>query len=200
MTGRAPLIVLASSSPRRREILSSLGLSFTVRPSEVPETLRRGEDPFDGAERLAREKGEAAAATAPSGSLVIAADTLVVIDGKALGKPRSRRDAARMLRLLRGRRHDVVTGLALVVGGRVAAGRETSGVFLARMSEREIRAYVASGEPDDKAGAYALQGLGGLFVERVEGSPSNVIGLPVTLLYRLAARLGLDVLTRAKGR
>lgn len=190
-----PSIVLASSSPRRREILASLGLSFDVRATDVDETLRAGESPYDAAERLAREKAAAAGHEA-DGALVVAADTLVVCDGEALGKPRDRADARRMLSLLAGRAHEVVSGVALALGGRIVSGREVTRVVFAPMTKAEIEAYAASGEPDDKAGAYALQGIGGLFVTRVEGSSSNVVGLPVRLLYTLAAEMGMDLSER----
>lgn len=187
-----PALILASSSPRRREILAALGLAFDVRSADVDETLRDAESPFDAAERLAREKAEAVAAAAPE-ALVVAADTLVVCDGAPLGKPRDRADARRMLAVLAGRAHDVVTGVAVARGGRAASGREVTRVVFAPMTPAEIESYAASGEPDDKAGAYALQGIGGLFVVRVEGSPSNVVGLPVRLLYTLAAEMGIDL-------
>jgi septum formation protein len=190
-----PKLVLASSSPRRREILASLGLTFEARAADVDETLLPGESASDAAERLARAKAETAAAGTPE-ALVVAADTLVVLDGDALGKPRDRADARRMLATLSGRAHDVVTGVACAHGGRIVSGRETTRVVFAPMSGAEIAAYSATGEPDDKAGAYALQGIGGLFVERVEGSPSNVVGLPVRLLYRLASELGVDLAVR----
>jgi septum formation protein len=190
-----PKLVLASSSPRRREILASLGLTFEARAADVDETLLPGESASDAAERLARAKAETAAAGTPE-ALVVAADTLVVLDGDALGKPRDRADARRMLATLSGRAHDVVTGVACAHGGRIVSGRETTRVVFAAMSGAEIAAYSATGEPDDKAGAYALQGIGGLFVERVEGSPSNVVGLPVRLLYRLASELGVDLAVR----
>jgi len=187
-----PLIVLASSSPRRKEILASLRLLFEARAADVDESLLPGESAFDAVERLARVKAERVAAETLD-ALVVAADTLVVLEGEALGKPRDRADARRMLSALAGRAHDVVTGVACARGGRVVSGRETTRVVFAPMSRAEIEAYAASGEPDDKAGAYALQGIGGLFVERVEGSPSNVVGLPMRLLYRLASELGVDL-------
>ncbi len=187
-----PALVLASSSPRRRELLASLGLTFSVRHADVDESLLPAESAFDAAERLARMKVERVAAEALD-ALVVAADTLVVLEGEALGKPRDRADACRMLSALAGRTHDVVTGVACARTGRVASGRETTRVVFAPMTQAEIEAYAASGEPDDKAGAYALQGIGGLFVERVEGSPSNVVGLPVRLLYRLASELGVNL-------
>jgi septum formation protein len=187
-----PRIVLASSSPRRKEILSALRLTFETRPADVDETLRPGEGAFEAAERLAREKAGVVAAGAPD-ALVIAADTLVVLDGEALGKPRDRADARRTLARLAGRAHDVVTAVALAKDGRVLSGREITRVEFAPMSADEVEAYVVSGEPDDRAGSYAIQGIGGLFVTRVEGSPSNVVGLPVRLLYTLAGELGIDL-------
>lgn len=187
-----PRILLASASPRRLDLLRALGLDPEVRPADVDETLLPGEDPHEAAERLARAKAEKVAADAPAGAVVLAADTIVVLDGEALGKPRDPGDAGRMLRALRGRSHDVVTGVALARDGRLVSGRETTEVVFAPMTDEEVEAYVASGEPADKAGAYALQGLGGLFVERIDGTPSNVIGLPLRLVRRLGS--GLDFL------
>ncbi len=188
-----PPLLLASASPRRLELLRALGLEPLVRPADVDETLRPGEDPHDAAERLARAKAAAVAEGAPAGAVVLAADTIVVLDGEALGKPRDEADARRMLRALRGRTHDVVTGVALSRDGRLVSGRETTEVLFAPMTDEEVDAYVASGEPSDKAGAYALQGLGGLFVERITGTPSNVIGLPFRLVRRLGAEVGLRI-------
>ncbi len=190
-----PRIILASGSPRRKEILASLGLHFDVRATDVDETLLPGESAFDGAERLARAKAGAASVGSPE-ALVVAADTLVVLEGQALGKPKDPGDVRRMLAALAGRAHDVVSGVACALGGRIVSGRETTRVGFAPMSPAEIEAYAATGEADDKAGAYAMQGIGGLFVERVEGSPSNVVGLPVRLLYRLARELGVDLTLR----
>jgi septum formation protein len=184
-------LILASASPRRKEILAALGFAFETRPAEVEERVGPGESAFDAAERLAREKAAVVAGAEPD-ALVVAADTLVVLDGEALGKPRDRAEAETMLRRLRGRRHQVVTGVAVASDGGCVSGRETTTVVFAPMSDAEVRAYAATGEPDDKAGAYAVQGIGGLFVERVEGSPSNVVGLPVRLLARLLAEAGLS--------
>lgn len=189
---KPPRILLASSSPRRRQILESLRLTFDVVHTNVDEALLPGEDPYDAAERLARAK--AAAVGRDEGTLVIAADTIVVLDGEAINKPEDREDARRMLRRLQGRRHDVVTGMALRLDGRAISSRDVSRVVFALMSEDEIARYAATGEPDDKAGAYALQGIGGLFVASVEGSPSNVVGLPLRLLYSLAAEIGVEIL------
>ena len=170
-----------------------LGLSFEVRAADVDETLLPGETAAAAAERLARAKVEKILPAAGE-ALVIGADTLVVLDGQALGKPVDEADARRMLRALSGRRHEAVTGVAIGYGGKIVSGLETTGVVFATLSEDEISRYVRTGEPDDKAGAYALQGIGGLFVERIEGSPSNVIGLPIRLLRELALRAGVDLL------
>jgi septum formation protein len=179
-----PELVLASGSPRRRELLEGLGVVFTVRPVDLDESPLPGEAPRDYVLRLAVEKAAAA-----SGELVLAADTTVVVDGQILGKPQDDDDARRMLRLLSGREHSVLTGIAL---GKAAEVDETL-VRFAPLSEAEIDWYVATGEPRDKAGAYAIQGLGSLFVEAVQGSYSNVVGLPIPRMYRLFARLGYDL-------
>ncbi|HWN44727.1 MAG TPA: Maf family protein, partial [Thermoanaerobaculia bacterium] len=181
-----PDLVLASGSPRRRELLEGLGVRFKVRPVDLDESPLPGEAPGDYVLRLATEK---AAARVEPGELVLAADTTVVVDGEILGKPRDDEDARRMLRLLAGREHAVLTGIAL---GTAAEVDETR-VRFAPLSEAEIDWYVSTGEPRDKAGAYAIQGLGSLFVEAVEGSYSNVVGLPVPRMYRLFARLGYDL-------
>ena len=188
-----PQILLASSSPRRLDLLRALGLEPVVRPADVDESLLPGEDPHAAAERLARAKASAVAPSAPPGAVVLAADTIVVLDGAALGKPLDDEDARRMLRALRGRAHDVVTGVALARDGALVSGRETTEDVFGPMTDEEVDAYVASGEPADKAGAYALQGLGGLFVERISGTPSNVIGLPFRLVRQLGARVGFPL-------
>ena len=190
-----PDLVLASASPRRRELLSGLGLRFTVRSSEIDETPRPGEPPGAYVLRLAQEKARAASRP---GELVLAADTSVVIGGEILGKPRDDADAARMLGLLSGREHEVLTGVAVLEtpetgAGRLAAGVDRTVVRVAPLSREEIFWYVATGEPRDKAGAYAIQGLGALFVEAVTGNYSNVVGLPVPTVYRLFKELGYDL-------
>ena len=195
-----PAVILASSSPRRQEFLRALGIPFRCLPPHVDESLLDGEDPFAAAERLARSKAvsaaSAGAAAGEPGSLVIAADTLVVLEGRALGKPRDRADARGMLRALSGCRHEVVTGVALSHHGVLVSGRDVTEVLFSSLGDATIARYVESGEADDKAGAYALQGIAGFFIDRIEGSPSNVVGLPVRLLYTLAARLGVDLLVR----
>jgi len=184
-------LVLASASPRRAQILRQLGVAFEVQVSDVDEALLPGESGEAAALRLARSKAEwvAARTTLP----VLAADTLVLCDGAVLGKPESPGDAARMLAGLAGRRHEVVTGVCLLAGGRAASGLERTGVLLAALSLPQIEWYVGTGEPLDKAGAYHVDGRGALFIRGVDGSPSNVAGLPVALVYRLAAELGLEL-------
>lgn len=193
-------LVLASSSPRRAEILGSLGIPFVADPAEVEEEVLPGETGRQAASRLAAEKGALVAGRRPE-AWVLAADTLVLLDGRILGKPRDDADARRMLRWLSGRKHRVVTAVRLRRGE--DSGQEiveTSGVRIAPLSAKEIRWYVATGEPRDKAGAYAVQGLGSRFIESVSGSYSNVMGLPARAVYLLLrdsgdprlARLALD--------
>ncbi len=199
LTADLPSLVLASASPRRRELLGGLGLAFAVRPVDLDETPRPGEEPQPYVLRLAREK---AAARAAPGELVLAADTIVVLDGELLGKPRDPEDARRMLRRLAGREHTVYTGVALEepgTGPSDAVGRRTaavdaSEVRIAELSDEQIAWYVATGEPLDKAGSYAVQGLGALLVERIAGNYTNVVGLPLPLTARLFGQLGYDLL------
>ena len=179
--------ILASASPRRRELLNRAGLDFAVRPSALEEVLRPGESPEDFARRAATEKTLAVAATAPRDALVLGADTVVVAGNEVLGKPADPADAARMLRALSGATHRVITGVCLVSApDRVEAARsETTLVTFRRLDEEEIADYLASGEPFDKAGAYGIQGLASKFVTRIEGCYFNVVGLPVALVYAM---------------
>ena len=179
--------LLASTSPRRRELLRRAGFDFEVRPSHIGEEIRRGERPEEFARRAAREKAMHVAASSPPGSFVLGADTVVVIDGEMLGKPSDPEDATRMLRLLSGRTHQVHTGICLVRAPDEieALKHETTLVTFRKLDEEEIRRYVESGEPLDKAGAYAVQGLASKFVTRISGCYSNVVGLPVALLYEI---------------
>jgi septum formation protein len=181
-----PRLVLASASPRRAEILRAVGWDFEVAPANIDESLRAGETPVAYVERLAREKAEAAGERLFG--LVLGADTVVVIDGEILGKPRDEGEARRMLASLRGRRHEVLTGVALVRAedSRAVVAHERTRVRFAEMSDAEIEWYVATGEPADKAGAYAVQGRAALFVASIEGDYWNVVGLPVRLVYELA--------------
>jgi septum formation protein len=177
-------LILASASPRRAELLRNAGIAFTAQPTRIPERQRRDESPKKFAERLAREKAHAIFARHPRNP-VLGADTIVVVRGQVLGKPRDRHDARRMLRLLSGRSHQVTTAVCLAGPGFEDARSETTRVTLRRLSEQEIRDYVASGEPQDKAGAYAIQGIASRWVSRIEGCYFNVVGLPVPLVYRM---------------
>jgi septum formation protein len=176
------VLVLASRSPRRAEILRQAGIPFTVRAADVDETPRDGEKPEDYVRRLAEEK--ALAVDAAPDETVLAADTTVVIDGQILGKPDDAADARRMLALLSGRRHEVLTGISLRRGAELIRDWAATEVWFAPMTERDIDDYVASGEPMDKAGAYAIQGLASKFIEKIEGCYFNVVGLPIALVYR----------------
>ena len=184
-------LILASQSPRRRELLALTGLSFDTDVPDVDETcdLPAGE----AVAALSLKKATAVAAAHP-GRIVLAADTLVSVDGRALGKPRDEADAFRMLRMLSGRWHEVYTGVTVIdAAGRVHAGVDESGVHFTEMTDEDIRAYIATGEPTDKAGAYAVQGIAGLWIDAVRGSSSNIIGLPLCLTRTLLRECGLTV-------
>jgi len=185
-----PRLVLASGSPRRAQILRNLGLPFRVVVSDADEALLPDEDAAAAAERLARAK---AALVTGEPLPVLAADTLVSCEGHVLGKPKDAAEAAAMLRRLSGRRHDVVTGVCLAQGGRLFSGRTHTAVTIAPLSAAEIDWYVGTGEPLDKAGAYHMDGRGAAFVESIDGSPSNVVGLPVRLVAQLARQAGVDL-------
>lgn len=192
-TQSPPALILASASPRRRELLASLGLRFTVRAADLDETPGAGEPPEETVVRLARGK---AAAQAASGEIVLAADTVVVIDGELLGKPRDRDDARRMLARIAGREHTVLTGVALEEPGRGrrASALDRTQVRMAPLSPAEIDWYVGTGEPLDKAGSYAIQDLGALLVEEIHGNYTNVVGLPLPLTRRLFRELEWELL------
>ncbi|MDP9052874.1 MAG: Maf family protein [Acidobacteriota bacterium] len=175
-------LVLASKSPRRAELLAAAGIEFTVRVTDIDETPRECEAARDYVLRVAGEKARAVK-TEP-GEIVLAADTTVVLDGQILGKPADAADAVRMLRALAGRRHEVMTGICLRQGDRVLTDCAATAVWFHPLAQAEIEDYVASGEPMDKAGAYGIQGLASRFIERIEGSYSNVVGLPVALVWR----------------
>jgi septum formation protein len=184
---RLPRLVLASASPRRAEILRAVGWPFETQAADVDEAVRAGEGAAEYVERLAREKAGAVARGLLFG-LVLGADTAVVAGGEILGKPRDGGDARRMLRSLSGRWHDVLTGVALVRAedSRTRVAHARTRVRFREMSDEEIDWYVATGEPADKAGAYAVQGRAALFIEGLEGDYWNVVGLPVRLVYELA--------------
>ncbi len=183
-----PMLVLASASPRRQELLRNAGINFEVLPAHIPENALPGEAAKDCAERLAREKALVVARQRPQ-DCVLGADTVVVVggqyDGQLLGKPSDAADAARMLRLLSGREHQVITGVCLVVSGQPTVASETTLVTVSELTEKDIANYIASGEPMDKAGAYAIQGLASRWIPRIEGDYSNVVGLPVALVWRM---------------
>lgn len=181
-----PTFVLASASPRRQELLTAAGYRFEVVTADVDEALREGETADLYVARLAQAKARAVLAGRP-GALVLGADTTVVVDGVVLAKPAGAADAARMLGLLQGRAHTVLTGVALVASGWSRVEVAATTVWFAAMTSAEIDGYVASGEPMDKAGAYAVQGRAARFVTRIEGSYSNVVGLPVALVHALLA-------------
>ena len=188
-------IILASQSPRRRELLGQMGISdFIIRPAQGEEKAAPGLSPAQLVEALSLQKGvEVAAASAP-GDLVISADTVVAVDGRVLGKPHSREEAAAMLASLSGRTHTVYTGVTVCRDGDVLTEHEATAVRFRSLTSGEIAAYVATGEPMDKAGAYGIQGYGALLVEGIEGDYCNVVGLPVCRLGRMLARFGVDVL------
>jgi septum formation protein len=194
------MLVLASASPRRQELLRNAGISFTVQPADIDETPRGGESPRDYAERLASEKAIAVWRLHPEAT-VLGADTIVVVDETILGKPADPEDAERMLRLLSGRVHRVITGVCIVEAQLPVASTspqspagsrenpriasETTLVTMNELSDDEIRDYIATGEPTDKAGAYAIQGMASRWIPRIEGDYSNVVGLPVALVWRM---------------
>lgn len=181
-----PTIVLASASPRRAELLRAAGINFTIRVANVDETQLPDEAPDTYVARLSRTK---AFAVAQPDEIVLGADTTVVIGQETAGKPLDIEDAKRMLRLLSGNWHEVLTGVTLVRNGESHTEVAATRVKFAEMNEAEIEWYANSGEPDDKAGAYAIQGLASRFIERIEGSYSNVVGLPIETVYRMLVRI-----------
>jgi septum formation protein len=181
------MLILASQSPRRREILERAGIPFTARVAGVPEQIQPGEDPHQYVSRLSREK-----ASAVSGDLVLGADTVVVLDEHILEKPSDPADAFRMIRMLSGREHSVITGICLRRGEEFLIDTQETRVRFVLLTDEEIEEYVASGEPMDKAGAYAIQGLASKFIDRIEGDYFNVVGLPVSLVYAMLKRFGFS--------
>jgi septum formation protein len=191
-------LVLASASARRRELLTAAGLSFVVDPADIDERRRPHEPPEDYAQRVAEEKVEVGRRRHPS-DVVLAADTIVLVDDQLLGKPATPDEASAMLEQISGRAHDVLTGVAVVWPGGKRSLVERTRVWFAPLSAEQIRWYVASGEPMDKAGAYAIQGLASRFVTRIEGSYSNVVGLPVAAVLQFLAQTGLSVASSQNG-
>lgn len=181
-------VVLASKSPRRKELLSEIFDEFEIITAEIDESLPDSVSPECGVELLAVKKGAAVAETLADDVLVVSSDTLVELDGIPLGKPSDTSDARRMLSALSGRSHNVHTGVAVHYRGRCVSGVDTTRVFFREMSDAQISEYIATGEPMDKAGAYGIQGLGGRFVEKYEGNYDTVVGLSVSLLRELVDR------------
>lgn len=176
-------LILASASPRRRELLAQAGFTFEVHPAHINEDLHAGEDPIDYVVRLAREKAEAVyAQTADTDAVTLGADTTVTLDGHILAKPEDAADAARMLRLLSGRTHRVITGVAIASSIGVEVAAEVTGVQFLTLSDDEIAAYIETGEPMDKAGAYGIQGYAAKWIPRIEGCYFNVVGLPLAMV------------------
>jgi septum formation protein len=185
------MLILASSSPRRAELLRAAGIKFIARAADVDETIRPNEPPRDYVARLSREK---ASAVVHGDELALGADTTVVINGEITGKPADAEEAGRMLRALSGQWHEVLTGVTMARADRAVSAVSSTRVKFAELSDAEIEWYVSTGEPMDKAGAYAIQGHASLFIERIEGSYSNVVGLPMQLTYQLARQMGVELL------
>lgn len=191
-------IILASQSPRRRELLSQMGLKgFKVTSPEVDEEIDGNLPPARIVEELSLRKASAVAEHADEDDLIIAADTIVVLDGAVLGKPADEREAFAMLTALSGNRHHVYTGVTVIQGGRAVTQHEVTAVTFRELEPGEIDHYIATGEPMDKAGAYGIQGLGSLLVSGIDGDYFNVMGLPVYRLGRILAQFGLDLLEQA---
>jgi septum formation protein len=195
------MLVLASASPRRQELLRNAGIPFDVQPTDIPEIPGEAEEPRAFAERLAREKASAVFRAHPD-RCVLGADTIVVVDAQILGKPRDAADAARMLRLLSGRKHHVLTGVCLL--GQVPRTKnrgqkvrfedvrsETTLVTMHHLADKDIQFYISTGEPMDKAGAYGIQGMASRWVSRIEGDYFNVVGLPVSMVFKMLREHGL---------
>jgi nucleoside triphosphate pyrophosphatase len=183
-------VILASQSPRRRELLTLVGIPHIVRPADIDESYLPGEEPAAHAQRLAREKAAVVAAGDPD-AVVVGSDTIVVVDGEVLGKPRDEAHAAQMLTRLAGRSHVVMTGIAVRLGDAERSAVETVAVTFHPLTVQDIHAYIATGEPMDKAGADGIQGYGATIVERVDGDYFAVMGLPLQRMVRLMAELGL---------
>jgi septum formation protein len=186
----SPRVILASSSPRRRELLDLVGIAHEVHPADIDETYQDGEEAAQHAERLAREKGATIAAR-DADAVVISADTIVVIDGLVLGKPRDEADAARMLSMLGGQTHVVLTAVAVSYKGQMRSAVESVRVTFRALDNERIGAYIATTEPMDKAGAYGIQGFGATLVERVDGDYFAVMGLPLARMVDLLQEIGV---------
>lgn len=189
-------MILASQSPRRRELLGQMGFSFTVRPAKGEELAHPELTPAQLVEELARQKALEVSAEAEADDVVVAADTVVAIDGKVLGKPHDKVHAAQMLSALSGREHTVYTGVAVKRGETLLVEHEATQVRFRPLTQREIDLYIQTGEPMDKAGSYGIQGYGALLVEGIRGDYFNVVGLPICRLGRMLAQVGEDALAQ----
>ena len=187
-------IILASQSPRRQELLRLLGVDFTIRTADIDETMDPALPPEEEVLRVGAEKAKTVAAACGAEDIVIAADTIVVVDGRILGKPKNAEDAVRMLELLSGRGHTVMTGVTVLRGAQIQSRVVSTQITFRRLTRREIEAYVSSGEPMDKAGAYGIQGRASIFVEHLEGDYFCVMGLPVCTLAQMLRAYGIEVL------
>ncbi len=181
------VLVLASRSPRRRELLDAAAIAHTVRPADIDESVIPGEQPIAYVQRMAREKAFAIARS--DSEIVLAADTTVICEGQIMGKPADEAEAASMLRRLSGKWHEVITGICLLHRTAVVEDHASTRVWFSRISDETIEEYVRSGEPADKAGAYAIQGIASRYIERIDGSYSNVVGLPIELVWRALTQI-----------
>lgn len=186
--------MLASKSPRRAELLTRIGLDFIVRPAEIDEAFAPGLAPAEAVAEISEKKACAVCAAEPEGRIVVACDTVVAAGSRIFGKPADADEAAAMLRALSGRTHDVFSGLTVCTGERMVTACERTSVVFRALTEAEIAAYIRTGEPFDKAGAYGIQGMGMLLVERIDGDYYNVMGLPVCRLLLLLRSFGVDLL------
>lgn len=191
---KLPKLVLASGSPRRSEIMNSVGWEFTKDVPDIDESERKGETPEAYVQRLAKEKAQAVATSHPD-EIILAADTTVVIEDKIVGKPKDLSDARRMLEMLSGNWHEVLTGIAVINNGTVEVGLQRTRVKFLPMNDDEIELLVAKGDPLDKAGAYAVQAQAALFIEGIEGDYWNVVGLPISLVYEMVKRVTRRVMS-----
>lgn len=185
-------IILASGSPRRRELLKDLGLEFEIYKPDVDEARLENESPENLCLRLSRLKAQNGAEKFP-GAIIIAADTIVVIDGKILGKPRDRREAFEMLKILQDREHEVITGVSVALDDKIISHAEHTNVKFISLSDSEIREYISTGECDDKAGAYAIQGFGATLIEKINGDYFNVVGLPLCSLAKILKKFNVRI-------
>jgi septum formation protein len=186
-------IILASKSPRRKQILEQVGLDFTVEVSDFDETQIKFKTPQEMVKKLSLEKAKIIAKKNPN-AIIIGADTDVVLNNEILGKPKSKQDAVRILKLLSGKAHEVITGFTVISGNKVVTKHVTSKVKFKKLTDAEIKAYVKTGEPMDKAGGYGIQEKGGLFIEDIQGDYSNIVGLPIFAVSEVLKQFGVEII------